>query len=511
MRANKLKRSVAHAACLILLVLGPGLQAAYAANPSGPNRAANPIGYLTGANSGTPRAIALKYLRDNKATLGLSSSDIVGVVVTDEYTSFHNGVTHLYLRQRYHGLEVHGANININIAADGSVINLGNSFVPDIATAINATTAGLNRGQAISAAARSLGLDESKGAISRKPIPSKLVYQPVAKNFVRLAWDLEIYEMDAKNWWSLRVDAITGVLLDQANYVVHDNFEVYEAPVESPSHGSRTVTGDISGWVDSQCTDGNNVDAYIDDNNSNSPSNGDASRACDSGLNFSFPVNLNQDPSQYQDAAVTNLFYWNNLIHDVFYQYGFDEAGGNFQENNFGNGGSGSDPVYAEAQDGSGTNNANFGTPPDGSNPRMQMYVWTQTSPARDGDFDNGIIAHEYGHGISNRLTGGPGTASCLNNSEQAGEGWSDYFGTWMTIESGDLGTDRRGVGTYALGQATSGSGIRDYPYSTNMAIDLVTAIKGSISFINASELNDDARVIPIDGLLPNDAGYPLK
>ena len=47
--------------------------------------------------------------------------------------------------------------------------------------------------------------------------------------------------------------------------------------------------------------------------------------------------------------------------------------------------------------------------------------------------------------------------------------------------------------------------------FSTNMAIDLVTAIKGSISFINASELNDDARVIPIDGLLPNDAGYPLK
>ena len=28
----------------------------------------------------------------------------------------------------------------------------------------------------------------------------------------------------------------------------------------------------------------------------------------------------------------------------------------------------------------------------------------------RDGDIENGIIIHEYGHGVSNRLTGGPKT-----------------------------------------------------------------------------------------------------
>ncbi len=47
--------------------------------------------------------------------------------------------------------------------------------------------------------------------------------------------------------------------------------------------------------------------------------------------------------------------------------------------------------------------------------------------------------------------------------------------------------------------------------FSTNMAIDLVTAINGSITFINASESNSEARVLLIDGLLPSDAGYPLK
>ncbi len=456
--------------CLIIAALSLASHAASAAAQAE---------FLTGPNNGSPRAIALRYLRDHRQVLGLSANDIAGLVVTDEYRSANSGVTHIYLRQRYHGFEVHGANINVNIAADGSVMNLGNQFIPDIETAINTTSALLNRGQAISAAARSLGLDAGKGPISRKSIPSKLVYQPVAKNLVRLAWDVEIYEMDAKNWWSMRIDAVTGDLLDQNNYVVQDTFRVYEEPVESPSHGNRTVvfdpedpTASVAGWVDGICTDGNNVDAYVDDNNSNVPTGGDAARACDATLGFDFPVNLSQHPSNYQDAAVTNLFYWNNLVHDVFYQYGFDEPAGNFQENNFGNGGAGSDSVNAEAQDGGGTNNANFATPPDGSNPRMQMYLWNITSPVRDGDFDNGIIVHEYGHGISNRLTGGPGTASCLNNTEQAGEGWSDYFGIWMTIEPGDQGSDRRGVGTYALGQPTTGDGIRDYPYSTNMSID---------------------------------------
>src|SRR4029453_9868563 len=77
------------------------------------------------------------------------------------------------------------------------------------------------------------------------------------------------------------------------------------------------------------------------------------------------------------EVAVQNLFYLNNVIHDILYRHGFDEAAGNFQIDNFGNGGEGADPVRGEAQDGGGTNNANFATPPDGSRPRMQMYLFT--------------------------------------------------------------------------------------------------------------------------------------
>ena len=76
-------------------------------------------------------------------------------------------------------------------------------------------------------------------------------------------------------------------------------------------------------------------------------------------------------------GIVTNLFFWSNRYHDRLYQYGFTEPARNFQNNNFGRGGLGADFVRAEAQDSSGTNNANFSTPADGSLPRMQMYIFT--------------------------------------------------------------------------------------------------------------------------------------
>ena len=84
---------------------------------------------------------------------------------------------------------------------------------------------------------------------------------------------------------------------------------------------------------------------------------------------------------------MTNLFYWNNIVHDVFNGYGFDEASGNFQNKNYTGAPGGLDEVRAEAQDGSGGNNANFNTPADNGNangtsrPRMQMFEWRSTQP----------------------------------------------------------------------------------------------------------------------------------
>ncbi|HSO73919.1 MAG TPA: M36 family metallopeptidase, partial [Blastocatellia bacterium] len=149
---------------------------------------------------------------------------------------------------------------------------------------------------------------------------------------------------------------------------------------------------------------------------------------------FTFPFTLGVDPRTQRPAIVTNLFYFCNVMHDFAYGLGFTESAGNFQTNNFGRGGTGNDSVRAEAQDGSGTNNANFATPPEGSRPRMQQFIFTQGTSSladdRDSSQDGDVVFHEYGHGISNRLVGGPNNTSCLGGTQAGamGEGWSDYW-----------------------------------------------------------------------------------
>ena len=87
-----------------------------------------------------------------------------------------------------------------------------------------------------------------------------------------------------------------------------------------------------------------------------------------------------------------------------------------------------------------------------------------------DGDFDNGIVAHEYTHGISTRLVGGG--AGLGGSVEQPGEGWSDWAWLMMQIKPGDTRNDARGIGTFANNQTITGLGIRQYRYSTNMSVN---------------------------------------
>lgn len=90
----------------------------------------------------------------------------------------------------------------------------------------------------------------------------------------------------------------------------------------------------------------------------------------------------------------------------------------------------------------------------------------------RDAAFDNGVVAHEYGHGISNRLVGGPSQAGCLSSGEQMGEGISDFVTLLLTVEEGDTRTDPRGIGNYVDFLDQAGGGIRTYPYTTDMVLN---------------------------------------
>jgi extracellular elastinolytic metalloproteinase len=174
------------------------------------------------------------------------------------------------------------------------------------------------------------------------------------------------------------------------------------------------------------------------------------------------------EAKKYINHTITQLFYTSNLVHDLYYRYGFDELSGNFQQHNFGRGGAEGDAVIANAQDGSGFNNANFMTPPDGQNGRCRMYLWKTANPYRDGDLEAGIVIHELSHGLSIRLTGGPANSGCLGWGESGGmgEGWGDFLAT--TIRSKALYSDYP-MGAWAANQV---KGIRNYPYSLNNTIN---------------------------------------
>ena len=467
-----------------------------------------PGGYLSDPSPSKPLDVATAYLTGHAGMLGLQPADILDSAVTDLYASADTGITHIYLRQQLDGLDVINANISVNVTADGRVLNVGGGFVSGlaggaaqpVAASLTAPAALVQAGLTVGlpTTAESLVAEQTGGAdqtmvlinpdLSLDPIPAKLHYV-AAPDGVRLAWGLVMRTADLQHWYDVSVDAATGECLRLSDWVDAASYTVYAAPTESPDDGSRTVVTDPYspaaspyGWHDTngaagaEYTDtrGNNVFAQEDADANNTggfrPDGG-------ADLNFDFPLDLSQSPASYRGAAITNLFYWNNYLHDVHYSYGFDEAAGNFQATNYTGQGLGNDPVQADVQDGASANNANFATPPDGQSPRMQMFLFTYSSPARDGDLDNEIIIHEYGHGVSTRLVGGPANSDSLSarQSGAMGEGWGDWWALMFTMKPTDAKMGAYPLAAYAMGHPQDGPGLRRHPYSFDMSVDPLT------------------------------------
>jgi uncharacterized protein (TIGR03382 family) len=138
-------------------------------------------------------------------------------------------------------------------------------------------------------------------------------------------------------------------------------------------------------WLPPGATEtvGNNVDAYVDVSGADGLDGTDfrASSSGASTFDRVYDVSLQPGASSAQRmAAVTQVFYVTNFLHDWFYDAGFTERFGNGQSDNYGRGGLGNDSLRAEAQDFSGQNNANMMTPADGARPRLQMFLFTPNS-----------------------------------------------------------------------------------------------------------------------------------
>lgn len=626
------------------------------------------------------------YISQNKLR-EYKKSDLNQFVIDNVDSSKSLSSDVVKIQQTYNGLPVYGTVATV-LVKNNTVTYFNDNFIKDYKST-GPATASLNKKAALDKIAADLGKNEisdlplldffQQGQNKHVAAKQRLVYSSDEKGNLKLAYEFLVHEPKTSNHWNYVIDANSGEVISKMNLNLSCNFHegayshesqavafpqnkeyypdnnnslllsadnasynVFALPVEAPTFAARSLvtnpwilTSSPEGWHSNGVTHytitrGNNAYAYDDKDDDEatfgSSPDGGATR------NFNFPYDPNTKAINNLSAATTNLFYISNMMHDVFYKFGFTEAARNFQSNNFGNGGLDDDEVFAQSQDGGGYNNANFASYPDNYNPVMQMYLWigsnrvlfynaptdaiprvvnggvaqfgqplddmgitgdvklasvvdgctalpagelagkiglierggvstctfaskvknaqnagatgviiynnvangstlgnmggtdaTVTIPSilitnsegeyikaklaantpvnvdlrldakYDGSFDNGIVSHEYGHGISNRLTGTG--YNCLNSGsskEQMGEGWSDFFALMLTNKPGDNASVARGIGTYASGQGITGSGIRPAKYSPDFAVNDYT-----YTDTNGMEYNNGQGIVP--------------
>ncbi|KAJ2836451.1 hypothetical protein FBU31_001369 [Coemansia sp. 'formosensis'] len=452
-----------------------------------------PVSSLLGTTKSPKADIAVAYL---SAQHGIPSAQIK---ITNSYTDAITGVTHVYAQQTIDGADVANGLANVNINANNQVISSSQSFALQAANSLATRDSYSSLSSAFQALASYVGTPVDSQTMASVIIASTASNLPgdgyslsglpetvavlgqatAAKSLVQrsdgsLATTWHIVLQQASHWWSAHVNVQTGAVESINDWVssAAESFDVYPRGIDTPASGPRQMVvnpaallASPKGWVSDNTTAGNN--AWAQSNPSGGTSWKKNHRPMAKDKLFDYPIDLSKEPSTYVDAAIAQLFYTVNTMHDLSFIYGFTEAAGNFQDVNYSGQGKGGDYVVAFAQDGSGTDNANFATPPDGQHGVMRMYVWSETAPNRDGDLEQDIVAHEYTHGISNRLTGGPANTDCLNDGEPGGmgEGWSDTVANLLRIRPSDTPALDMVMGEYVYGR-----GIRNYPYSTSLS-----------------------------------------
>ena len=499
---------------------------------------------------------------------GIAAADVAALGTGADERNPEDGLAFVRLVQRIHDLPVFQGEVTATFDAQDRLVHTLGSLAADLDPGTLPRDTGDPRALAVAAAA-AVGVDIDAAELADMhepgrdvslaigsfdgPVRAQALWFPVEPGVARLAWRFVFWQPATA--WNVIVDAADGRLLWRKQLAEHQTqpvtYAIYSgnspaefAPSQVPDSpdGTQPPPGNRSqeiligneepntfnnlGWITdgNNTTAGNNVIAGLD----RLDPNGIDSDGIPSGAGFrSFqpiynpapgnpapgwePVSPNYPPalSTYQIGSIVNAFYWSNRFHDRVYRYGFTEQARNFQVSNFGRGGLGGDRVRAEIQDVEDVNNANFATPVDGLEPRMQMFLWTDPTPARDGALDRQIIVHELTHGLSNRLIGNSDGLS-EKQPRGLGEGWSDFFAlTLFATPSSGTGS-RYPLGAYSLYQRDSTGtnnyyyGIRRYPYA------LMSSTGGAQARphnpLTFADIDPD-RILINDGAWPRDPG----
>ncbi len=510
--SEKVKSARADVVSAAREAFGPTVAVHFGDRSTQPGFLLDPRGTLAPLPEGDLVVAVRRFLVEHEAVFGLSPQEIANLEVVRNYSTagdrtMSGAMTHLNFLQRVAGISVYGGQLRVNVDAARRILNVGGEFFPGLSVTEEAQ---IGAAEALTIAAQGLGLSGvvppvlseagegdrltvfAKGGEYLAAPELRLMLVPLGGRSAKLVWHARLWE-NVSGWdnlYRVMVDAVSGepFLRERLTYYVVPPSEatgvVFEEDPGAAPRVRKSFAGDPTAspanWVtaDQTLSQGNNVASRRDFGGND---NDDLNPMADGGqnLDFDFPFTdrwAKQGRIGDSDAAITNAFHLGNVFHDLYYALGFDEAAGNYQEDNFGRGGVGGDRVNIDVQDSYANsfirNNANWSPTNEGSQPRTNYFLWTD--PDRDGAFDGSVIFHEFGHGLSTRLVGGP-EVTCLSGPQPGGmgEGWSD----WASITHYSKATDDPDgpmvVGEYVTGN--SDRGIRRYPYHYDFAFNPLT------------------------------------
>jgi extracellular elastinolytic metalloproteinase len=413
---------------------------------------------------------ALDHLQRISPALGLTAGQPAEYSADPTPQTASSGMVSVHVQQRHQGIPIFQAAEVVRFAPDGALQETVGASVPvagdqEVAPALDVE-------EAVLAAARHVAQpdpDEEEVDAFGEPLPVQRVdlegFEPrVVTSFadqadrrtvldagpfgeeiragivwfplgagLRLAWEVMITMPESAGAYRTLVDAESGEIL-YCKQLIHSVAarvnvfkvdgagarEVADCPLPLGGYalplGNGLPAAFPEDWVETDRTVGNSVGAHLG-------AAGASLRGANQGGTLTFdPASATGD-----DQKVLNIFYYNCFMHDFFYLLGFDEASGNFQRDNFGRGGRAGDPVDARSHPGPVFGTANMATPPDGRRPIMNMGLVASTN--RHTAFDSTVVFHEFTHGVTNRLVGGPLDDRALEAPQSGGmgEGWGDY------------------------------------------------------------------------------------
>lgn len=505
-----------------------------------PNRIAsrNPNVRLCASSTAPPEEVVTQFIRDRCDLWNLSDEDVDTVKVL---SVSRKGLNAVRLIQQIEGKEVFNADVTVGLSSDNEIIAVSGQLFPGAGAAAPSARAAAKASEADAIALAASDLTGAAcTAQSFSPAPSppdsgnyRFMQYSAADGEERLTFERPIrikdvmFPMGEGNFipayymelWIKGIPAFAYVIdaVDQPDeilyrknltsgafrYSVHNTGDALLRPEDGPAPGTPHPTGIPDGFqaptisetvIDTDgllsgdpwlppgatTTSGNNCIAYADLTDSDAPGSGNPFGNITSVGEFGHTFDHSKDASDSTNlqASLVGMFFHVNWLHDRWYEAGFDEASGNAQRDNFGRGGLGGDPILAEGNDASGTDNANMSTPADGASPRMQMFEFVGVPAgfsSRTSNHEALITFHEMGHYITNRLIGNSSGIDRFHRQSRAmGEGWGDFFAICMTSQA----TDNFALGAFPAGgwtDITDGFSnnyyfsIRRYPFSADM------------------------------------------